>query len=406
MHLTFPAQFLHLAPYLARNPENKVYFIAKGDSIKTPLEGVNLELYKFPNNFNALINSKKSLWPIETPIKNVAGGLGVLEVMERLKAEQNIQPDIIIGHIAWGALSYVKDMYPNVPVIGYFEWVSSIEASHWWSDEVATKSDRVRIRTHQAKYLANFDICDAAVTATQWQYSLFPEEYRYKSHVIHEGIDMEFCSPAPDGKRPGLVLDDIKLNLPEGTEIITYISRGFEPARGFPQFMDAMRIVLEHRPNTHVILVGKDKPAYAAQLKDTTYLKEEQKKGGYPVDRVHIVGRRGREDYQKILRASSCHVYLTRPFVLSWSCLEAMSFACPMVCSETPPVQEVMEDGVNGLLANFHSPNHIARKIEEILDDPELAKKLGNAARETIRKRFELKKCLRAWEDLMYSLIR
>ncbi|MBQ7454650.1 MAG: glycosyltransferase, partial [Selenomonadaceae bacterium] len=123
-------------------------------------------------------------------------------------------------------------------------------------------------------------------------------------------------------------------------------------------------------------------------------------------DRVHFVGLRNRGDYQKILRASSCHVYLTRPLVLSWSCLEAMSFGCPMVCSKTPPVEEVMEDGVNGLLAEFRSPYHIARKIEEQLDDPERAKKLGEKARETIQERFELMKCMKAQEDLMYKMVR
>ena len=107
-----------------------------------------------------------------------------------------------------------------------------------------------------------------------------------------------------------------------------------------------------------------------------------------------------------MLQASSCHVYLTRPFVLSWSFLESMSFGCPIVGSKTPPVQEVMEDGVNGLLAEFRSPHHIARRIMEILDDRALAERLGKAARETILDRFELNKCLRKQEDLMYSLVR
>ena len=196
------------------------------------------------------------------------------------------------------------------------------------------------------------------------------------------------------------------MNLPEGTEIITYVARGFEMYRGFPYFMDAIRLILQRRPKTHVVVVGKDRICYGAQLKDTSYLKEEEKKGGYDTERVHFVGLRNRGDFRKILRASSCHIYLTRPFVLSWSCLEAMSFACPMVCSKTPPVQEVMEDGVNGLLAEFRSPYHIARKVEEMLDDPERARKLGMAARETILDRFELLKCMRKQEDLMYSVVR
>ena len=242
------------------------------------------------------------------------------------------------------------------------------------------------------------------VTPTQWQFQQFPEEYKPKLHVIHEGIDTEFCQPAKT--RPGLVLEDVKLNLPEGTEIITYVARGFEVYRGFPYFMDAIREILQRRPKTHVVIVGNDRICYGAQLVGTTYKQEEEKKGGYDKERVHFVGLRNRGDYRKILQASSCHIYLTRPFVLSWSFLEAMSFACPIVGSKTPPVQEVMEDGVNGLLAEFRSPHHIARKVEELLDDRELAARLGKAARETVLERFELQKCLRKQEDLMYSMVK
>ena len=303
---------------------------------------------------------------------------------------------------------YCKDLYPNVPIMGYFEWYYLSENSdcYWWPDEIPQMPNKISIRTRNAHHLMNLELCDVGIAPTQWQHSQFPEVYKPKIKVIHEGIDTRFCSPDPSGKRPGLVLDDIKLNIPEGTEIITYVSRGFEIYRGFPYFMDAIRLVLKRRPNAHVVIVGKDRICYGAQLKDTTYLKEEEKKGGYPTDRVHFVGLRNRGDYQKILRASSCHVYLTRPFVLSWSFLEAMSFGCPIVGSKTPPVEEVMEDNVNGLLAEFRSPYHIARKIEELLDDPERGKKLGERARETIQERFELYKCMRAQEDLMYSLVR
>ncbi len=406
IHQNFPAQFVHLAPYLASNPDNKVYFLAQHNPRKVKLEGVNVEIYKKHDRFKDLL--EKNIFPLKVPINLIDTGLSILDKLDYLEKEKNIRPDLIIGHMGWGELFYIKDVYPNVPLIGYFEDFPDFKdtADFWWSNEIPSKSQRVFIRIRQMKYLLPFEACDAWVTASEWQHSQFPAEYRSKIHVIHEGIDTRFCSPAPGGKRPGLVLDDIKLNLPEGTEIITYVARGFEPLRGFQQFMDAIRIVLAHRPQTHVILVGNDKPAYGLPLKDTTYLKEEEKKGGYPKDRVHAVGGRGREDYQKILRASSCHVYLTRPFVLSWSCLEAMSFACPIVGSKTPPVQEVMENGVNGLIADFRSPNHIARKIEEMLEDPERAKKLGAAARQTILERYDVRNCVRTWEDLIYSSIR
>ena len=411
LHPSFPAQYLNLAPYLARNPENVVTFLSKENSVGVNFNGVRLALYGKPSE-------KESEWiktcgPLRPAAEAVVEGQAVVRAMEWLAKEKNLKPDVIIAHTGWGSTLYCKDLYPNVPIMGYFEWYYLAEDSdcYWWPDEIPQMPNKISIRTRNAHHLLNLDAISRdnggiGIVPTKWQHSQLPEVYKPKVKIIHEGIDTQFCSPDPSGKRPGLILDDVKINLPEGTEIITYVSRGFEIYRGFPYFMDAIRHVLARRPNTHVVVVGKDRICYGAQLKDTTYLKEEEKKGGYPTDRVHFVGLRNRGDYQKILRASSCHIYLTRPFVLSWSCLEAMSFACPMVCSKTPPVQEVMEDGVNGLLAEFRSPYHIARKVEEILDDPERGKKLGAAARETILERFELLKCMKAQEDLMYSVVR
>jgi len=406
LHPSFPAQYLSLAPYIANNPENQVIFLSKENSINTNLRGVTLAMYGKPNEQTT--QWMDTCGPLRPAAEAVVEGQAVIRAMEWLAKEKNIKPDVIIGHTGWGSTLYCKDLYPNVPIMGYFEWYYQAEGSdcYWWPDEIPQIPNKISIRTRNAHHMLNLELCDVGVTPTKWQHSQFPEVYKPKIKILHEGIDTRFCSPDPSGKRPGLVLDDVKLNLPEGTEIITYVARGFEMYRGFPYFMDAIRIILKHRPKAHVVIVGKDRICYGAQLKDTTYLQEEQKKGGYDTNRVHFVGLRNRGDYQKILRASSCHIYLTRPFVLSWSFLEAMSFGCPIVGSKTPPVEEVMEDNVNGLLAEFRSPYHIARKVEEILDDPARAKRLGLKARETILERFELLKCLRAQEDLMYSLVR
>ena len=406
LHPSFPAQYLHLAPYLARNPENNVYFLSKENSINSQLKNVTLALYGKPTEKEE--EFVKTCGPLRPAAEAVVEGQAVERAMEWLAREKNIKPDVIIAHTGWGSTLYCKDLYPNVPIMGYFEWYYRADDSdcYWWPDEIPQIPNRISIRTRNAHHLMNLELCDAGVAPTQWQYDQFPDVYKPKIHIIHEGIDTQFCSPDPSGKPPGLILEDVNLNLPPETEIITYVSRGFEIYRGFPYFMDAIRLVLQRRPKAHVVVVGKDRICYGAQLKDTTYLKLEQEKGGYDTERVHFVGLRNRGDFQKILRASNCHIYLTRPFVLSWSFLEAMSFGCPIVGSKTPPVQEVMEDGVNGLLAEFRSPYHIARKVEELLDDPERARKLGQRARETIQERFELGKCLRKQEDLMYSLIR
>lgn len=400
LHPAFPGQFLYLAEYLAKNPENKVVFLAKENTIGVNLQGVALALYKEPRKVSE--HTHKYLRPAE---EAVLQGQQVVRSLYSLK-KKGFVPDVAIGHTGWGSLLYFKDVYPDVPVLGYFEWYyHALHAdSYWWPDEQPDIDTAMSIRTKNAHHLLSLEACDAGYVPTQWQYEQFPEEFRYKLSVVHDGIETNYCSPSPEPV--GLVLEDAGLDLPAGTEIITYVSRGFEVFRGFPYFMDAMRIVLEHRPQAHVVLVGDDRVCYGNKLKDTTYKTEEEKKGGYDTSRMHFVGPRNRGDYRKILRASSVHVYLTRPFVLSWSMLEAMSFALPLVASKTPPVEEVVTDGENGLLAEFRSPHHIARRVEELLDDRALAERLGKAARETILERYELTSCLRRQEDMLYRLLK
>lgn len=403
IHPNFPGQFLYLAEYLAKNPENRVFFLSEENVSGATLPGVQLVLYK-PAAQEAKDLAEKT-GPCKTMMHSMLTGLQVVKALQQIEKQAHFIPDVIVGHTGWGSLLYVKDLYPNVPVLGYVEWFYRAIGgdSYYWPDEIPSLDAKVAIRTKDASHLLSLASIDAAYTPTHWQHSQFPAIYQPKIEVCHDGIHTEFCSPLP--KRPGLVLEDAKIDLPEGSEILTYVSRGFEVFRGFPYFMDAVRLLLERRPKLHVIVVGTDRVCYGAQLKDTSYLKEERKKG-IDETRVHFVGHRNRGDYQKILRASSCHVYLTRPFILSWSMLEAMSFGCPLVASKTPPCEEVVEDGVNGLLAEFRSPHHIARRIEEILDDRDLAARLGKAARETILERYELTRCLHRQEDMIYRLVK
>lgn len=274
----------------------------------------------------------------------------------------------------------------------------------FWEDEFLSLNDTLRIRTKNLHHLSNLVSCDIGYCPTYWQKQQFPKEFHPKLEVIHEGVDTTLCCPKPEVK---LVLEDISLDLSEQDEIITYVSRGFEPYRGFPQFMDAIRIVLANRPKCHVVIVGKDRTCYGAPSPDNrTYQQIEMDKGGLDMNRVHFVGLRNRTDYAKILQASTVHVYLTRPFILSWSLMESMAAGCCLVSSATPPVQEVITSGENGLLADFRSPKQIASQIETALDDANLREKLSKRARETIVDRYDLDKMLAKQMDLIYSQIK
>lgn len=403
IHPSFPGQYYYLCRYLAINPENKVVFLAKVNAIQANLKNVDLFLYDAPRSATKGIHHY--LVSVE---EAVLEGQKTIEALHALK-QKGFQPDVIIGHAGWGSLMYIKDYYPNVPLIGYFEWYYHSKKSdmHYWPGEEASADQACNIRTRNMFHLLSLEACDYGITPTEWQYSQFPDAYKPMLNIIHEGVDTKFCCPFAGNKKPALQLEENGFSLPEGTEFISYVSRGFEPIRGFDKFMDAIRIILKKRPNTHVVLAGNDMVCYGNKRTDEkTYKQVEEEKGGYDKSRVHFVGSLNRGDYQRLLQLSSCHVYLTRPFILSWSMLEAMSFGLPLVASATPPVMEVVEEGVNGLLAEFRSPHHIATRIEEILSDKGMAERLGKAARNTILERYDLMHCMRQQEEMLYKAIR
>ena len=388
---------MYLAPALAQNPENRVFFLSRSIGSQVKMPHVQLVMYKWDREVSEE-GGHAYLKPAE---EAVLEGQAVVRALHSLK-QRGFVPDVVIGHTGWGSLTYVKDYYPDVPVIGYFEWY--YHALHadgcWWPEEKADIDMKLRVRTRNAHHLLALEACDVGVVPTQWQYDQFPKEFQYKLSIMHDGVDTNFCQPKA-GVR--VELKEPKLTLPADAEVLTYVSRGFESYRGFPQFMEAVRILLQRRPKLHVLLIGQDKVCYGPKLKDMTYQEAEEKKGGYDKDRVHFLGLRNRGDYRMVLQASHVHVYLTRPFVLSWSMLEAMSFGCPMVVSQTPPVEEVVQDGVNGLLAEFRSPHHIADRVEELLNDRELAKRLGEAGRQTVVERYSVEKCLRRQVNFIYG---
>ena len=236
--------------------------------------------------------------------------------------------------------------------------------------------------------------CDRGIVPTKWQYQQIPDEFHSKLSVIHDGIDTRFFKPDHKAK--------INLPIPADAEIVTYTTRGLEEYRGFPQFMEAVAILLKKRPNCHFVIAGDDFVHYGAKLPDGQNFRELMvKKLDIDLSRVHFTGFLPYAEYLKILQASWAHIYLTFPFVLSWSMLEAMSTECLLIASNTPPVLEMVEDNKNGFLVDFFSPQELADRIEDVLNN---RKKLGHirkAARKTIVKNYELRNCLAKQLDFL-----
>lgn len=382
LHPNFPAQFRHLAAALAKSSSNQVFFgtIRREGSIP----GVNKVLYQ-PKR-EARPETHHYVRPLENAVLQ---GQAVFRMAEQLKSVGFV-PDVVYGHSGWGPTLFVKDIFPQARLLCYFEWFYHAHGSDADFDpsEPLSADDEARIRIKNAPILQDLYSCDRGLSPTYWQHQQFPSEFQSKINVLHDGIDTDFFRPQPGAK---LVLQSCQLDLSHVDEIVTYATRGMEPYRGFPQFMETVALLQQRRPNCHVVVVGENRVAYGKRLSNGQTYKDLMLEK-FPIDqsRIHFTGWLPYPEYLQVLQASSVHVYLTRPFVLSWSLLESLSTGCLVVGSRTAPVMEVITDGVNGLLADFFSPEEICSRIEEALNQPEKMAHIRVKARETVQEYYNL----------------
>ena len=359
VHQNLPGQYLHLARHLGAMPGNEVVFITQRRDATLP--GVKNIVYQ-PHR-TVLDNQHHYLADAEAGVLNAQA---VARAALSLK-ESGFMPDVMLGHNGWGEIWYLKDVYPDTPLIGYFEFFYRFRGADVGFDpnEKEIFDNAPRIRTKNLGNLLALDAVDVGQTATRWQKSLYPVQYQPIIEVVHEGINTQVAVPDP-GVR--LRLPDSEIELTRDDEILTYVARNLEPYRGFPQFMRSLPAVLERRPNAQVLIVGGDEPSYGHRLpKGQTHKQLMLKELGTSLDlkRVHFLGKVPYSIFLKILQVSRVHVYLTYPFVLSWSLLEAMSAGCLVVGSRTAPVEEVIRNGENGLLVDFFKPEEIAERVVE-----------------------------------------
>ncbi|MDJ0650611.1 MAG: glycosyltransferase family 4 protein [Xenococcaceae cyanobacterium MO_188.B19] len=386
LHPNFPAQFRHLASKLGEDPKNTVVF---GTNRKEgQIAGVTKVLYE--KSRTARAETHHYVRPLENAVLE---GQAVYRLAQQLK-DKNFAPDVVYGHSGWGPTLFAKDIFPRAKLLCYFEWFYNAHGSDadFDPDDPINADDEARIRIKNAPILIDLYSCDRGLSPTNWQRQQFPPEFHSKIKVHHDGVDTEYFKPEPGAK---LVLPRINLDLSGVSEIVTYVARGMEPYRGFPQLIKTIAIMQKKRPECHFVIVGKNRVAYGKNLPDGKNYKDVMLEK-FPLDmnRVHFTGLLPYDEYLQVLKASSVHLYLTRPFVLSWSMLEALSTGCLIVGSSTPPVKEVIEDGVNGLLVDFFTPKKIASKIIEALNNPDKMAKIRTRARETILEKYDLAKLL------------
>lgn len=386
LHPNFPAQYRHIITALGADPKNQIVFGTKNERAEWTIPGVQKALFK-PNRDP----HPETHHYVRTLESAVIYGQAVFRMAEQLKA-QGFYPDIICGHSGWGPTLFAKEAFPKATLLCYFEWFYHATGSDADFDpaEPLSVDDMARIRVKNTPILIDLYSCDRGLSPTYWQRSQFPPEFHSKITVLHDGVDTDYFKPNPGAK---LVLPNLDLSGVD--ELVTYVARGMEPYRGFPEFIESIAYIQERRPNCHVVIVGSERVCYGKSLPNNVSYKEYMLKR-VPLDlsRVHFVGSLPYGLYLKVIQASDAHIYLTRPFVLSWSMIESMSTGCLIIGSDTAPVKEVIEDGVNGLLVDFFSPKQIADRVDEVLDHPTRMAEVRVKARDTALERYSLAQLL------------
>jgi glycosyltransferase involved in cell wall biosynthesis len=387
VHPNFPGQFRRVAGVLARTPGVEVFGL--GDSTwmrgTTPVEGVRVAGYAAPPT------ATEATHPYARKFDEaIRRGVQAAQALATAKKSEGLRPDVIVTHPGWGDGFFLRDVFPDTKVIGLFEYFYNARGADVGFDPESPgrPDDGPRLHALNAAQLLALQSCDEGFCPTHWQRSRFPSMWQERLSVLHEGIDTR--QVVPDPSATAILADGTKLKA--GDEVLTYVARNLEPYRGYHIFMRALPAILKARPQCHVLIVGGDGASYGPKpTPPMTYRQKYLDEVASQLDmaRVHFVGRIPFNQYQKVLQISRLHVYLTYPFVLSWSMLEAMSAGCLVLGSATPPVQEVLTDGENGLLFPFHNHEALAERAIEALANPERHAALRTAARETIVRKYD-----------------
>lgn len=396
VHDNFPAQFGALGGFLSRRGWNVRYATTyEGGAAddprfirykkhREPTEGV----HPYAHNFE----------------KAVINGQSAARAMIAAR-DKGFAPDIVMAHSGWGGGAFARDIWPRAKFIPYLEWWYTYPAP----DEVSMGTHEFDLhvqlmqRCRNAPFLLDMTGADLCLCPTEYQASQFPEELRQRLTVMHDGIDMTLHAPAET--RPARAAE---LDIAAMPELVTFFTRGMEPHRGFPQFMRALAILQDRRPGLHAIVGGRDRVAYGRKLPEGETWKSrmlEELEGRLDLGRIHFTGLQPRDEYIRVLQASQAHVYLTADFVLSWSMLEAMAIACPMIVSDCPPVREFMTADETGLMTPLHDHEALADRIEEALETPEAMARRGRAARAVVEARCDARRIYPAKDEMLRALL-
>lgn len=412
VHQNFPGQFKHLAPVLGADPSHRVVAFTM---LKKPpvIAGVQMVSYQPGRGTHAQTHP----WVQDIEAKVIRGELA-MKAARQMRDQHAFTPDLIFAHHGWGESLFLKEVWPKAKLLLYSEWYYPLQGADMGFDPEFQTSDeaaKARLRVKNAHNLLSIEAADAGLSPTYWQRDTHPLWFRENIRVIHDGIDTRHVRPATLSAPLTLSvvrdepcgIEAAEITLVPGEEIITFINRNLEPYRGYHIFMRALPGLLRQRPKAKVVIVGGNEVSYGAKPEEGSWKQKflDEVRGELDLSRVHFVGKIPYPSFLALMQMATVHVYLTYPFVLSWSLLEAMACGCAIVASDTAPVREAICDGETGRLVNFFSIAELTERICELLDDPAQRARLGRAARAHVVDTYDLHtRCLPRQIELVEDL--
>jgi len=394
VHQNFPAQFGHIASYLVKGHGIRCTFVSQ----QPPGHFDGIERIQYHIQGGATQQTNYCSRTFENAVWHSYA------VYEAMRARPDLRPDLVVAHSGFLTTTFLQELY-RCSVVNYFEY-------YYWTvgsdmdfrpDFPCTQINQLRARIRNAPLLLDLDACDLGYSPTQWQRDRLPKLYHDKVRVIFDGVDTQLWRPQPNfPRRIG------NWSVPEGTRVVTYVARGMESLRGFDIFMRMAKVLGDRRKDVVFVVVGQDRIVYGGDneiIGNRTFKEWVLAQDHYDLSRFHFTGLLPTNVLAELFAVTDLHVYLTVPFVLSWSMMNALACGTTVLASDTAPVREMIEHGRNGLLVDFFDIEGLAATASKVLDSPADYKHLGQAGVEMIRSRYSLEVCLpqmlRLYEDAL-----
>jgi glycosyltransferase involved in cell wall biosynthesis len=396
VHTNFPAQFRDLAQTLVARG---VPCVAIGQSSAPGIQGVRIGRYGLGRG------STPGMLPFAVRAEaDLIRGTGALRIARALKAE-GFEPRVIVGHPGWGETIFLDEVWPDAKQVLFSEFFYrgrglDIDFDKEFSE--ATEESILRGKAKNAVMALALTDAEVIVSPTEFQASVLPPVFRPRVRVIHEGVDVDAIRPGP---AEPFALPDGRVISP-GAPVITYVNNHMEPMRGLHILARALPRLMAEVPNAQVLVFGYDNPRPYGGPPPEGKAWREIAFDGQAVDpgRLHFMGKTPHAQMLAALRLSTAHVYYTYPFVLSWSLIEALASGCYVIGSDTPPVRDAIQDGVNGRLLPFFDADALTQALIDACRDPEASAPLRAAARDRAVTKFSSREGREAWIGVLREL--